>query len=89
MCQAVLCHLVLFCVVWYYSDMGKYNGYTDARKKANKKYQDSLDSFSVRTTKEHGQAIRDAAKQAGQSLNQYVLDAIDMKMESDTTKADT
>lgn len=83
MCQVVLCYLVLFCAIWYYSDMGKYNGFSDARKRANDKYQSTLDSFSIRTTKEHGRLIRDAAKRAGVSLNQYVLDAIDKKLESD------
>ena len=65
------------------SDMGKYNGFTDARRRANDKYQGKLDSFSIRTTKEHGRIIRDAAKKAGVSLNQYVLDAIDKKLEND------
>lgn len=80
MCQVMLCCLVLFGII---SDMGKYNGFTDARRRANDKYQGKLDSFSIRTTKEHGRIIRDAAKSAGVSLNQFVLDAIDKKLESD------
>lgn len=69
------------------SGMGKYSGFTDARRRANDKYQSTLDSFSIRTTKEHGRIIRDAAKNAGVSLNQYVLDAIDKKLENES--ADT
>ena len=65
------------------SDMGKYNGFTDARRRANDKYQGKLDSFAIRTTKEHGRIIRDAAKEAGVSLNQFVLDAINTKLEKD------
>ena len=85
MCQAVLCCLVSFRAIWYHSDMGKYTGFTDARRRANDKYQEKLDSFSIRTTKEHGQAIRDAAARAGVSLNQFVLDAINKKLENEST----
>lgn len=80
MCCAVLCRFVLFDII---SDMGKYAGFTPARRRANDKYQEKLDSFSIRTTKEHGRIIRDAAKEAGVSLNQYVLDAINTKLEKD------
>lgn len=85
MCQPVPCCLVLSYAVWYHSDMGKYKGFTDARRRANDKYQEKLDSFSIRTTKEHGQKIRDAAQRAGVSLNQYVLDAIDSKLENENS----
>ena len=85
MCQAVLCCLMSFRAIWYHSDMGKYTGFTDARRRANDKYQEKLDSFSIRTTKEHGQIIRDAARRAEKSLNQYVLDAINERLEKDNS----
>ena len=75
-----MCRFALFGNI---SFMGKYAGFTPARRRANDKYQEKLDSFSIRTTKEHGRIIRDAAKKAGVSLNQYVLDAIDRKLEND------
>lgn len=79
---AVLCCLVLFGKIW---NMSKYVKFTDAQRRANDKYFEKLDSFSIRTTKEHGQAIRDAAARAGVSLNQFVLDAINKKLENEST----
>lgn len=59
-----------------------YTGFTDARKRANKKYQEQLDSFSLRTTKEQGARIRDAAARAGLSVNAFILSCINEKLES-------
>ena len=63
--------------------MGKYAGFTDARRRANDRYAEKLDAFSIRTTKEHGQEIRNAAARAGASLNQDVLDAINLRLQNE------
>lgn len=77
------CRLVPFRAVCYHFVMGKYAGFTDARRRANDRYAEKLDSFSIRTSKEHGQEIRSAAARAGVSLNQYVLDAINARLQSE------
>ena len=50
---------------------------------AVKKHQQTCDAIIIRPKKEYGQAIRDAAKAAGQPLQQYIFQAIDERMERD------
>ena len=72
--------LVLSC---YYFGMSKYVKFTDAQRRANDKYLQKLDSFSLRTPKETGTAIREAAARAGQSVNTYIIEAVIARMESE------
>ena len=58
-----------------------YSGYTDARKKANARYEEKVSSLRIRTSDEHKRTIEEAAAKAGQSINVYVLQAIDERME--------
>ena len=46
-----------------------------------KKYQQTRDAIMLRPSKEHGQRIRDAAEAAGQSVQAYILEAVDKRME--------
>ena len=45
---------------------------TEAEKAAVLKYQRSRDNIMLRPTKEEGQQIRQAAADAGQSVQQYI-----------------
>ena len=54
---------------------------TDAEKKAVKKYQEGRDAIMLRPSKEHGQRIRKAAADAQQSVQQYVLQAVQERMD--------
>lgn len=54
---------------------------TAAEKAAVKKYQQSRDNIMIRPTKEIGQQIRRAAADAGQSVQQYILDAVADRMD--------
>lgn len=49
-----------------------------------KKYQQTRDAIMLRPSKEHGQRIRDAAEAAGQSVQAYILEAVDKRMEGKT-----
>ena len=53
---------------------------TEAEKRAVYNYQKSRDNIMIRPTKEHGQRIREAAAEAEQSVQQYILDAVDARM---------
>lgn len=56
----------------------------DERQKArNIEYNRSRDSITLRPSKEEGAKIRQAAKDAGQPLQQYVLQAVRERMERD------
>lgn len=54
---------------------------TDAHKRASTKWNASRDNIMIRPTKEDGQQIRQAAANAGQSVQQYILDAVRLKLE--------
>ena len=54
---------------------------TEAEKAAVLKYQRSRDNIMIRPTKEEGQQIRQAAADAGQSVQQYILQAVEDRME--------
>lgn len=58
--------------------------YTDAQKKASIKYiQDKTDDIRIRAPKGTKDRWKLAADAAGVSLTQYVVDAVDEKMERD------
>lgn len=49
---------------------------SDARIRANVKYNRSRDNIMIRPDKDTGQQIRQAAADAGQSVQQYILQAV-------------
>ncbi len=53
---------------------------TKAEIAAVAKYQKSRDNIMIRPTKEEGAKIRAAAADAGQSVQQFVLDAVRVKL---------
>ena len=53
---------------------------SDAKKKANARWNASKDNIMIRPTKEEGAAIRAAAIAAGQSNQQYILQATRERM---------
>ena len=55
---------------------------TEAQKRASSNYNRKQDNIMVRPSKEEGAAIRQAAADAGQSVQAYVLDAIRRRMQS-------
>lgn len=57
--------------------------YTAARKKANKKYMDTLSEIRVRVPKDEKKRYTDAARAAGMSLNRFMLTAADEKIDRD------
>ena len=54
---------------------------SEARIRANVKYNKSRDNIMVRPSKEIGQQIRQAAADAGQSVQQYILQAVNDRMQ--------
>lgn len=59
---------------------------SEAKKKANARWNASKDNIMLRPTKEEGAAIRAAAAAAGQSNQQYILQATRERMEQDRRK---
>lgn len=53
---------------------------TKAHNEASIKYNRSRDNIMIRPTKEEGAKIRAAAADAGQSVQQFVLDAVRVKL---------
>ena len=53
---------------------------TEAQKRAVKKAQSKCDAIMLRPSKEEGTAIRAAATAAGQSNQQYILQAVRERM---------
>lgn len=49
-------------------------------QKAVKKYQEGRDAIMLRPSKEKGLEIRMAAAQAGQSVQAYILEAVETRM---------
>ena len=65
--------------------MGKYKGYTEARERANEKYRkEKIDTILVRIPKGKKAVIQDAANEQGVSVNQFINDAIDAAIGTDT-----
>lgn len=54
---------------------------TKAQIKASVKYNQGRDNIMIRPTKEAGQQIRQAAADAGQSVQQYIFEAVADRME--------
>ena len=71
----------IFCyslLLWYNVVMGKYSGYTPAKKRANEKYLTTkVDNILVRVPKGKKAEIQDIANEQGISVNQFIVDAID------------
>lgn len=59
---------------------------TDAQKRASTNYNKSRDNIMIRPSKEHGAKIRAAAAAAGQSVQAYILQAIDARMDTDAQR---
>lgn len=54
---------------------------TEKKAITNKAHQDKLDRIVIQPRREEGAAIREAAAQAGQSLQAYVLQAVRERMQ--------
>lgn len=58
--------------------------YTDARKEGNRKWDSAnLDRVSIAMAKGKKDDIKAAAAAAGESMNQYIINAVDQRMERD------
>lgn len=63
-----------------------YTGYTDARKKANEKYlKESVEDVRIRVPKGRKSIIKSHAEQQGESMNQFVIRAINETMQRDNS----
>ncbi len=51
-----------------------YNGYNDARKKANEKYLKKFDEIRIRTLPEEKKIIEEKARKENKSVNQFLKD---------------
>ena len=56
---------------------------SEARKRANVEYNRRQDSITMRPKKQQGAAIRAAAVASGKSLQNYILDALNARMEQE------
>lgn len=56
---------------------------TEAQKRASIAYNRRQDSITLRPSKEEGAEIRQAAADAGQPLQRYILDAVRARMQQD------
>lgn len=56
---------------------------SEAHKKASYKYNASRDSITIRPERSKGAEIRAAAVTSGKSLQNYILDALDARMEQE------
>ncbi len=66
-----------------------YNGYTDARKAANKRYMENFVETKVRMTAEKRSIIQKHAASMGESTTAFINRAIDETMERDSFDADS
>ena len=62
--------------------------YTQAQKAATEKYQKTLSNISIRIKKEDYTRYKSAAAAAGQSLRDYVIRALDEKIDRDNPGGD-
>lgn len=60
---------------------------TDAKRRNNDAYNAKCDAITIRPLLARGQAIRQAAQEAGQSLQGYILQACEERMEREKQKA--
>ena len=63
-----------------------YRGFTEAQARAHKKYIAQFVEMKVRTTPERREIIQSAATSQGQSVNAYINQAIDERMDRDATQ---
>ena len=62
--------------------------YTDARKEGNRKWDAAnLDRVSIAMPKGKKDDIKAAASAVGESMNQYIINAVEQRMERDKEKA--
>ena len=62
--------------------------YTDARKEGNRKWDAAnLDRVSIAMPKGKKDDIKAAAAAVGESMNQYIINAVEQRMERDKEKA--
>ncbi len=65
--------------------MSTYKGFTPSRQKANYKYlTEKVDNISLHVPKGQKEIIKAAALKAGVSMNQYIVEAINDRLENDT-----
>lgn len=55
--------------------------YTEAQARAQKRYMSAFEQIVLRTTKEKKALIQDAAAAAGESMNEYALNAIEQRIQ--------
>ena len=64
--------------------MSTYKGFTPSRQKANYKYlTEKVDNISLHVPKGQKEIIKAAAIKAGVSMNQYIVEAINDRLEND------
>ena len=56
---------------------------SEAQKKASVKYLEKLDEVRIRMPKGRKDDIKAAAVAAGESMNQYIINAVEQRMERD------
>ena len=62
--------------------------YTDARKEGNRKWDAAnLDRVSIAMPKGKKDDIKAAAAAVGESMNQYIINSVEQRMERDNEKA--
>lgn len=61
--------------------MGKV--YTEAQARATKKYLSNIGEYKLRVSKEKKEYYMSVSKEAGMSLNEYIIQAIEEKIERD------
>ena len=65
-------------------DERKAQKYTEAKKRNNRKWDAAnLDRVSIAMAKGKKDEIKAAAATAGESMNQYIINAVDQRMERD------
>ena len=61
-----------------------YQGFTDAKKKANSKYlKNSVDTIAFRVPKGEKDRLKDVAERTGVSLNAFISEAVKEKIEKE------
>lgn len=62
--------------------MRKYYGYTDAQKRAEKKYRsEKVETIAVRVPKGKKAYYKDKAESVGQSLNQFAIQSMNERID--------
>ena len=63
--------------------------YTEAQRKATETYQKTLSNIGIRVKKEEYTRYKEAATASGLSLREFILEAIEEKIEREAGKADS